>query len=261
MNVTFRNPGFEHSIDSILLFQENDTAPYWSDALLWHYPQLNKEILGGLSRKGKKEYLTKELKTIWDGLAEEMNGKVELYNRHFALYRDQIEDALSDAFETDTRALFNDLAGNISLDPVCPRFLKERYFDVFYKNSERGALGITIHEVIHYIWFHVWNEHFGDSWSEYDTPSLKWILSEMVVESIMDDERLASINPYYPHEHGGCVYPYFQDMVIQGKPVLDTLREMYKNSRITDYMEASYQYCVENETAIRRHIETAEKAF
>jgi hypothetical protein len=83
----------------------------------------------------------------------------------------------------------------------------------------------------------------------------------MVVESIMDDERLASVNPYYPREHGGCVYRYFQDMNIQGKPILDTLRELYKTNHITDYMEASYRYCIENEEAIRSHIEEAEKAF
>jgi len=28
MNLTFINPGFEHSIDSILLFQKDDTTPY-----------------------------------------------------------------------------------------------------------------------------------------------------------------------------------------------------------------------------------------
>ena len=33
----------------------------------------------------------------------------------------------------------------------------------------------------------VWHEIFQDSWGEYERPSLKWILSEMVVESIMKD--------------------------------------------------------------------------
>ena len=120
---------------------------------------------------------------------------------------------------------------------------------------------MSIHEVIHYLWFYVWNKHFGDSYSEYDTPSLKWILSEMVVESFMDDERLASINPYYPRKNGGCVYRYFQDMNIQNKPILDTLREFYKGNHITEFMETSYNYCLENEIAIRKHIEESEKTF
>lgn len=255
MLVTYKNPGFQYSIDSILLFQEDETAPYWSDSLYSFYPQLSKEAMAGFMKDEKKEYLIRELKSVWDCLADELDRKVVLYNSQFGKYREQIEDALSDAFEIDTRTIFNDLTGNICLNPISPRFLEERYFDVFYLNSERGALGMSLHEIIHYIWFYVWNNHFGDSYSEYETPSLKWILSEMVVEGIMSDERLASINPYYP----GCGYSYFQDMIIQGKPILDTLYEMYQSNRITGYMETAYRYCLENETAIRQHISEAEK--
>lgn len=262
MKVTYRNPGLEHSINSILLFQGNDATPFWSNSLLFFYPNLDKDLMRRLPPEAKKEYLKKELSLLWRDLLDEINDKVELYNLHFAKYHEQIEDALSDAFEIDTRSIFNDLAGNISLNPVCPRFLEERYFDIFYKNSERGALGMSLHEIIHFIWFHVWNKHFGDGYSEYDTPSLKWILSEMVVESIMDDERLASINPYYPRENGGgCVYGYFQNMIIRESPILETLRTMYKGRSITDYMELSYQYCLDNETEIRQHITEAEKKY
>lgn len=261
MKIIYKNPGFEHSIDSILLFQEDDMEPYWSDALYWFYPQLKKEKIMGCSTTEKQKYLTNEMRAVWDDLYPELNRKVELYNYQFDRYHEQIEDALTEAFEIDTRNIFNDLIAYITLNPVSPRFLEEQYFDVFYKNSERGALGLSIHEVIHYIWFYIWHDHFGDSYEEYDRPSLKWILSEMVVESIMDDQRLASINPYYPRENGGCVYRYFQDMVIKDEYILDTLRKMKKKYHITEYMEHAYAYCLDNESAIRSHIEEAEKEF
>ena len=261
MKVTYKNPGFEHSIESILLFQNDSTTPFWSESLLFFYPQIKKEILLKLTFDEKKNYITEELENVWKDSLDELNGKVELYNQHFRKHQSQIEDALSDAFNVDACSLFNDLTGNISLNPISPRFLEDRYFDLFYKNSERGALGMSLHEIIHYMWFHVWNSHFGDNYSEYEKPSLKWILSEMVVESIMDDERLSSINPYYPRENGGCVYPYFQNMVINGSPILDTLRKMYKQNQITDYMEKSYQYCQKHESAIRRQIEKAEETL
>ena len=99
---------------------------------------------------------------------------------------------------------------------------------------------------------------FGDSYDEYERPSLKWILSEMVVESVMKDERLCSINPYFPRENGGCIYPYFFDMAVAGKPILDTLETMYRNQSIEDFMKNSYAYCQEHETEIREHICRAE---
>lgn len=260
MFITYKNPGFEHSLSSILAFQKDDTTPYWANALLYYYPQVGNEKLSGYTPAERQACLEKELRRVWDEAADELDRKVDAYNRHFIRYREQIEDALSEAFEMDTKAVFNDLTGNICLNPICPRYLLERCFDVFYRNSERGALGLSLHEIIHYLWFHVWNRHFHDGYEEYETPSLKWILSEMVVESIMDDPRLSSINPYYPRESGGCVYSYFQDMVIDGRPILDTLRGMRRAHRITDYMEASYRYCRANEASIREHIELAEKA-
>lgn len=82
-------------------------------------------------------------------------------------------------------------------------------------NSDKGAIGSAIHEIIHFVWFYVWNQTFADSYEEYETPSLKWILSEMIVESVMKDPRLSSINPYFERDQGGCIYPYFFDMKVE----------------------------------------------
>lgn len=261
MNVTYKNPGFEHSINSILLFQTNEQTPYWSEAVFYFYPQINKEELLKCEPGEQAKYFTDKLARVYQEILPEIEEKAIRYNEHFLKYENQINDALSDAFETDTRVLFNDLTGYIGMNPICPRFLKEHYFDIFYKNSERGALGMSIHEMIHYVWFHVWNRFFGDSYDEYEAPSLKWILSEMVVESIMSDKRLSTINPYYPREQGGCVYNYFLDMVIDGKLILDTFSEMYKENRIIDFMQSSFIYCQKHENEIRLHIAKAETGF
>lgn len=261
MKVTYKNPGFEHSVNSILLFQTDAQTPYWSDAVFSFYPQFSKEELSKCEPDRRAKYITDRLACAYREILPEIEEKTIDYNEHFLKYEDQINDALSDAFEIDTRDLFNDLTGYIGMNPICPRFLKDRYFDVFYKNSARGALGMSLHEMIHYVWFHVWNRCFRDSYDEYETPSLKWILSEMVVESIMSDERLSSINPYYPREHGGCVYGYFLDMVVDSRLILDTLLELYKNNRMTDFMQVSFEYCQKHENAIRAHIAKAEEGF
>ena len=120
---------------------------------------------------------------------------------------------------------------------------------------------MSIHEIIHFVWFDVWHSLFGDSFEEYERPSLKWILSEMAVESVMSDPRLSSINPYFPGESGGCIYPYFFDMEAGGAPILDTLDEMYKNEDIRSFMRDSYAYCLEHEREIRGHIERAEASY
>lgn len=261
MNIEFSNPGFEHSIESMLLFQTEGETTYWSDSIYYFYPSLDKKHIDSLKAAGKREYIAEELRKIYDSLQDEWSEKLNAYNAHWEKHRSQINDALSDAFGVDAHFLFNDLRGYITLNPVCPRFLRERYIDIFHLNSHRGCIGLTIHEMIHFLWFHVWNGIHHDSYDEYERPSLKWILSEMVVESIMRDERLSSINPYFPRENGGCVYEYFQNMIVEGRPILETLDEMYHANSIAVFMRDSYEYCLKNEAAIRAHIEKAEQGF
>ena len=258
MDIKFTVPGAEYVIESILDFQQENTAPFWSEPLYHFYPQLDKTYAQGLPYHGRKEYISRVMKGVYEKEAEHLQEKAEGYFAHWRSCKPQIEAALSDAFGIGCGSILNDMVCRVSLNPIEPRFPREHTFDIFWKNSPRGAIGEVIHEIIHLVWFRVWQEVFGDSWEEYEAPSLKWILSEMVVEPIMSDPRLASINPYYHRENGGCIYPYFFDMKAGDDLVLDVLTQMYKEQNIQEFMKNSYAYCMKYEQQIREHIEKSE---
>lgn len=258
MKVTFANPGVDYMIERIMAFQTENEAAFWSEPLYHFYPQLDKAYAASLPFPKRKEYIERTMRTVYAGLEDTVNDKAELYSRYWSVCCVQITAALSDAFGVDCASLFNDIRCNLSMNPIEPRFLKERCYDTFYMNSEKGAIGRGIHEIVHFVWFHVWNKLFGDSYDEYERPSLKWILSEMIVESVMKDERLSSINPYFPREHGGCIYPYFFDMAVDGRLILETLDAMYRSQNIEGFMRSSYDYCQKHEAEIREHIRKSE---
>ena len=258
MDIEFVNPGVDYMIQRMMDFQTEAESAFWSEPLYRFYPQLDKAYAISLPFSERNEYIERTMRAVYAELEDTINEKAVLYIRHWNACKPQITAALSDAFGVDCANLFNDIRCNLSLNPIEPRFLKEHCYDTFYLNSERGAIGGGIHEIIHFVWFHVWNRLFGDSYDEYERPSLKWILSEMVVEPVMKDERLSSINPYFPRENGGCIYPYFFDMVVDGKPILDTLDTMYQSQSIEDFMRNSYAYCKEHEATIREHIQNSE---
>lgn len=261
MDIRYINPGYNAMIDSIMLFQTDGEASYWSDSIFYFYPYLDKQELKALDYEAKKRYLTNKMKGSYYENEPLLNKKVEAYNEYWQKCRPQVEAAFTDAFELNCHDIFNDMRAEICLNPVGPRFLEERYFQIFYLNSERGAIGVSLHEMIHFVWFYIWNQLYHDSYDEYERPNLKWILSEMVVECIMRDERLSTINPYFPREHGGCVYGYFQDMKINDRMALDVIEELYRQLDIRAFMQSGYQYCKDNEAAIRAHIAEAEKQF
>lgn len=145
----------------------------------------------------------------------------------------------------------------MSFNPISPRYLDERAFDVFWRNSERGARGMALHEIIHFVWFHAWQQRFHDAQEEYERPSLKWILSEMVVDPIMRDPRLAQINPYFAD---GCVYDYFYKMTVAGQPVLEVLDERMRTRSMDSFMDDAFALLSEHESEVRRQIAQAEAA-
>lgn len=261
MELKVVNPGFEYMLNSIMGFQTEDTTTFWSEPLYHFYPQLDREYASTLSVSAKKEYFEKTLKNIYEEQEKCISEKIAVYSEHWEKCKPQIIGALSDAFKIDCGKIFDDMECRISLNPILPRYLDEHAFDMFYLCSEKGFIGLAIHEIIHFVWFYVWHGIFEDSYEEYESPSLKWILSEMVVESIMRDTRLSSINPYFERNQGGCIYPYFFDMKVDEKYILDVLDEMYHKQNITDFMKSSYKYCLEHEKEIRSHIKKSEQSF
>ncbi len=260
MQIHFTNPGVEVMLEHILDFQSENTSEFWSGPLFHFYPQLDRDHAASLPFAERKAYLSDTLRAVYPDIAPVIDQKVIRYAEYWATCRPQITAALSDAFECDCGALFNDIRCNVSMGPVEPRFLQKHAFDLFYLNSEKGAIGETIHELIHFVWFHVWHDLFGDSREEYESPSLKWILSEMAVEPVTSDERLSLINPYYPREQGGCIYPYFFTMETSEGNVMDWMHRTYRARNIRDFMRDSYDFCLRHEQEIRKHIAEAEQA-
>lgn len=257
MNLIYEYSGIMRSIDSIMAFTGEEQTDFWSEPFFNFFPDIDKKGFKALTNEQRKQYLIDYFLRFEKENKEIIAEKIYKYNERWETYQSQIVDALQEAFGVDLMELFNDMRGYITFNPVCPRYLENNTFDVFYLNSEKGALGLSIHEIIHFVWFHVWNNYFHDSYDEYELPHLKWILSEMVVEPIMRDERLRAINPYF--DGGGCVYPYFYTLKIENRPILDILYEMYQSMSMVEFMKKSYELCLKYEALIREHIDTNER--
>ena len=251
MQITFQNPGFDYSVNSILLFQTEETSNWRKDALYSFYPQIDREQMEQVNRTEQAEYLRKVLSNVYCQLVPELEEKQAAYQAHWEENRQEIEDALGDIFRTPLADRFQNIRANITLNPICPRFLKERTFDLFYRNSPGGALGMALHEIVHFLWFDRWESIFHDDPAEYEAPHLKWIFSEMAVKAILGSPRLAERNPYYPDS---CVYAYFYTMTVENRRILETMDELFARGDIDRFMAEGYRYCREHEAEIRRQI-------
>lgn len=249
MKLTYRDPGYEYSARSIAEFIKQDES---RTASIFHFlPELSK-FKGLFSRDTDNRDIVEEIldtiAVLYKSNEQSIKGKVISYQEHWDQHEKLVNDRFSSIFQYDTKGIFNNLVCNITLNPISPRYLKEGVFDVFYLNSDKGSLGSALHEITHYLWFHLWNKTYNDSYEQYESPSLIWILGEAVVEQILNDEELNKINPYHKGENA---YSCFYNMMIDETPLYDHLDAMYKSNSIDEFMEESYRFMAENEEKIR----------
>ena len=258
MKLKFVYAGVDYSVKTILEFTKSGQSPFWSEPLFHFYPDIDRDSYMLSDDAAKKAYLTDYFLAYEAKNRDAVSAKITTYNSYWQKHEPQIVSALEDAFETDLSGIFNDLTCMTTFCPISPRHLERHTFDNFFMESEKGALGTAMHEIIHFVWFHVWKSVFHDDPAEYETPHLKWILSEMVVEPVMRDPRLGGINPYY--QHNSCVYPYFYTLNLDGRPVLDTLADMLASMPVSAFMQEAYRYCTRHEQTIRAHIHDSENS-
>ncbi len=248
MDLTFKIPSFEYMVNSIIEIESEDKDEFFRGSLFYFYPNIDKDKFYSFQGNARKEYLTTCLRDIFVKEKDLFAAKIDAYNKHWVDNKEIVIEAFQDAFKINLKNEFNDMVGYIGLNPVSPRFLETNTFDVFYLNSERGALGMALHEIVHFIWFKLWGDYFHDDIKEYEIPNLKWVFSEIIPELIMRDDRLKLRNPY---SNGQVIYEYFYKMNIDDKPIIDILYEMYSNMTIHEFMEKGLHLLQKHEIEIR----------
>lgn len=258
MHLTYDILSPEKTEASILAFQGEGESAFWLEPLYAFYPQLNRPLVESLRGEARAAYLREAVASLYAEHRAEFPRKLAAWQAHWDAHEAEITRALSDAFEEDLTGRWQHMQGLMSLNPISPRFLETASFEVFWLNSERGALGLALHEIIHFLWFDAWQRRYHDDPAGYERPHLPWLLSEMAVEPIMSDPRLAALNPYYPREEGGCVYPYFFDLRLEGENLMDTLHAQHRRLPLGQWMDEARNLLERNREELFRAVLAAE---
>lgn len=138
---------------------------------------------------------------------------------------------------------------SVGICPICPRFLKDKRFDVCFNNSTEYCLQTLIHEMTHFYWFEKFSKVFKNiSSKEYESPNLPWLLSEIVVDCIIKNSNL---NKFIVDEH--IVYNIFYKTNINNENLIVYFNELYKNSEsIDDFIIKSVNYINKNKREFQK---------
>ncbi|MBR3511020.1 MAG: hypothetical protein IKN73_03080 [Alphaproteobacteria bacterium] len=255
MQLIWKQKDFDNDLDFILFHQKDGTPVWWQKQLFKAYPDLNYEYAKSLPEEKRFEYITGQMKVQAERRKPIIDNSINMFSEEWNKIAEQLNSAYSSAFDNDCGGILNDMVAYVGLNPICPRDVKNHSFDIYHYFDPQYAITTALHEITHFVWFYFWNKHFKDNPSEYDFPNIKWLLSEIVVETINHNTDIANLGkqPEY------IAYSYFYDMTINGELIFDTMKKMYlKRKDIYDFMENSFEWIKTNETELRSKIQTAE---
>lgn len=127
----------------------------------------------------------------------------------------------------------------ISLNPICPRFLDEWSFSIFFDYKKIShAIEVIMHESCHFLYFEKWKEMYPHiSKEKFESPHLEWHLSEIIAPIVLNDKRIRTLlkqEAFFYEEH--------QKMKINGKSAPEYFSQLYAQSHdFENFLDKSYE--------------------
>jgi len=126
----------------------------------------------------------------------------------------------------------------VNLNPVWPRFLKKKSFDVNLDSNDGYLLLSSAHEIVHFIWFEIFKRNFPNIKKEnYEYPNIAWFVSELAIEPIFEFSNLKKLSTSKP------AYDYFYTDKIGDKTLAQIANQIFKESKnIDDFQKNMMAY-------------------
>lgn len=220
----------------------------WSESIYTEWPELKKQLSDKSDRSERDHIINIFFQTAFKDNQDLLLDNAKQFQSNWNQVNDDLMKALTEIMEIEWGQNFDKFTARLSFNPICPRYLKEHQFDVFYKSNPERVRGTIIHELSHFLYFEKWKEVFPDSLEkEFDYPHLTWQLSEMVPRILLNNKQIRSI-----HNIEFFSYGIYENMDIEGKPLLEHLQNLYNNrGDFAGFLMAANSFVKEKESIIR----------
>lgn len=231
----FRYLSLEEAAD-IISFTLNDdngllSTQKWT---LYLYPEL-KDIT-------KEDNIKEIIQDRYNSFIKENNNLPKEYSIIWNKYNDKYMFTISNYLNIDWPNNYKEILVRIGNIPICPRYIKEKMFDIHKKNEEE-LIDTCMHELCHFLFFEKCKEIFPNwKYEDFDSPSILWYLSEIVVDPILNSNDIQKV-----YKHQFKCYDIFYTITIDNKPLMETITNIYNSNSIEDAIIKSYNYLKEHE--------------
>ena len=211
---------------------------------LLEYFSINVDDFKNANSKGKLQIIKEATKSLYDKNAILFKQKQAEIDQLLTKRQKEIEKILSQTFNL---LINKTIKVYLGVCPICPRYLNDFSFDICIFESNEGILQTIIHELIHFYWFaKMENMGYKLSAQDKECPSLPWLITEIVVDSIFKNTNLKQF--LFNQEPA---YHVFYSATINGQNLIESFNNMFAASQnIEEFISATMEFMEENKTEL-----------
>jgi len=247
--IEFKIPKAIETLGTIWYFLNPSTNEWdWKNRVLDKYPLLKKKFYQTKSLDERKSIVSKFFLDFEKNNKAKIKSRKNQFQKSWNTINKKYMLAISEVVEIDWPKDCKKITAWITLNPICPRYIQKRSFDIFFRSSTKKLKEISIHEVLHFIYFEKWKQVFKEyNEKEFDYPHLIWKLSEIVPKAILEDARIQEVFKHKPK-----VYEVWEKTKINNKPLLDYIQEFYnKRKDFEDFLKQSFEFLKKHESELK----------
>jgi hypothetical protein len=166
----------------------------WGKYILRKHPDLKRVLLLKTEKErtaAVRTYITQYRKTHRAFIQR----RLSIYRKMWKKRERAILRELSRIIETDWPKKRKTITADLSINPICPRFLKTWSFSLsVFPKKPSEAMMIIMHEICHFLYFKKWKEVFPNANPRtFESPHPVWHLSELVAPIVLNDPGIEGI--------------------------------------------------------------------
>lgn len=163
----------------------------WNKQIIKIHPDL-KRILLLKDGESQRDFLKKFIAAFRKNNSAKIRKNRARYEKAWRKIENDFFTTLSEILEIDWPKDKKIIHAMSSVNPVCPRFLDNWSFSMFYNYKKTDdTFDVITHECCHFLYFEKWKSLYPKmAHKKFDDPHIEWHLSEIIAPIILNDERI-----------------------------------------------------------------------
>lgn len=246
--VKFTKMNIEDNIDSLVYYLN----PKNSKNSPLNFYLFTLKLFPELEGKVKDNMTDEEIYMILDKEVRPTLKKIYESSKDECLYQDiwdEVNDDIMEDLENKLNIKWQSdvITCRLCMLPVCSRDILGKTFDINFNRDRDNIIATGIHELCHMLYFAKWIELFPDCREEeFDNPHIVWYLSEAMIDPLINNELFKKYT-----SDDLSAYTVFYDTFIEGKSIIEILREYVNNYSIEEAIKKGYELFKKYESIIK----------